>query len=402
MAKSKKIKNSISPVMPLYNRAKLSFTHGKGSYLYAKGGAKYLDFAAGIAVNSLGHAHPHAVKALTEQAKKLWHISNLYEIPGLYKLAERLVANTFADTVFFCNSGAEAVECGIKMVRKYFDEIGQPERYRIITFKGSFHGRTIATISAADPEKNIKGFEPALDGFDNVEFGNLDAVKKAITSKTAAILIEPIQGEGGIRVGCDCFIKSLRKLCDEKGLLLFFDEIQCGYGRTGTFFAHELYGIKPDIMSVAKGIGTGFPMGACLATENAAKGMKPGSHGSTYGNNPLAMAVGNAVLDVILKKNFLKNVEKTGVYFKKKLYDLARKYPKIITEIRGAGLILGLKTGIENKIVVEKLRELKLLTVPASDNVVRILPPLIITKKEVDEGVKIIERACKELSVKSL
>lgn len=393
-------KNSISPVLPVYNRAKLQFSHGKGVYLYSTDGKKYLDFAAGIAVNSLGHAHPHVVKALTEQAKKLWHLSNLYEIPGLYKLAERLVENTFADTVFFCNSGAEAVECGIKMVRKYFSEKGHPEKHRIITFKGSFHGRTLATISAGDPEKNIKGFEPALPGFDNVEWEDLNAVKKAITVNTAAILVEPIQGEGGIRVAKKEFIKGLKDLCKKHDLLLFFDEIQCGYGRTGTFFAHELYDVTPDIMSVAKGIGSGFPMGACLATERAASGMKPGSHGSTYGNNPLAMAVGNAVLDIILAKNFIKNVEKTGAYLKKKLSDLSKKFPKIIIEVRGAGLIIGLKTGIENKIMVEKLRELKLLTVPASDNVVRILPPLIINKKEVDEGVAIIERACRELKGK--
>lgn len=388
----------IPPVMPVYRRSNLEFTHGEGMYLYAADGRKYLDFAAGIAVNSLGYSHPHLVEALTEQAKKFWHLSNLYHIPGLEKLAERLVAATFADTVFFCNSGAEAVECGIKMVRKYFDEIGQPERYRIITFKGAFHGRTLTTISAAGEEKGLKGFEPEVDGFDHVPFLDLAAVKKAIGPKTAAILIEPIQGEGGIRVAPKEFLQEIRKLCNEHGLLLFLDEIQCGMGRTGKLFAYESAGIKPDIMAVAKGIGGGFPLGACLANEKAAQGMKPGSHGSTYGSNPLAMAVGNAVLDVILKPGFLENAAEKGALLKTKLEELKKKYPSVILEVRGAGLMLGLKVPGESRDFTEKLRHLGLLTAPASDNVVRLLPPLIIGNDDITRGIELIETACREFA----
>ncbi len=359
---------------------------------------RYLDFAAGIAVNSLGHVHPHVTKALITQAKRLWHTSNLYQIRGLETMAERLVEHTFADTVFFCNSGAEAIECGIKMIRKYFDEERQPDRYRIITFTGAFHGRTLATVSAGEVGKNTVGFEPLVDGFDHVEFGNIEAVKQAITPNTAAILIEPIQGEGGIRAASSTFLKDLRNICDQKGLLLFFDEIQCGMGRTGKLFAHELAGVTPDIMAVAKGIGNGFPLGACLATGKVARSMKPGSHGSTYGSNPLAMAVGNAVLDVILEEKFLDNVRRTAVGLKKKMFKLAKIFPGIIEEIRGTGLMLGIKPTIKNIDLVNKFRELGLLTVPASDNVVRILPPLNIKNKQVNEAVTIMERALVELS----
>jgi len=387
----------IPHVLPVYNRSSLSFTHGKGVWLYAENGRKYLDFAAGIAVNALGYSHPKLVRALTRQAKKFWHLSNLYQIPGLDELAGKLTGNTFADTVFFCNSGAEAVECGIKMVRKYFDEIGQPKRYRIITFKGSFHGRTLATISAAGEEKLLKGFEPEVDGFDHVPFLDIEAVKNAINPKTAAILIEPIQGEGGIRVAPKEFLQNLRKICDENELLLFLDEIQSGMGRSGKLFAHELAGIKPDIVAAAKGIGGGFPLGACLANEKAAQGMKPGSHGSTYGSNPLAMAVGNAVMDTILKSGFLKNVVEKGEFLKSRLEGLQKLYPSIIKEVRGVGLMLGLKVVGESKDFTAKLRDLGLLTAPASDNVVRILPPLIVENEHIYRAVELIGLACAEI-----
>lgn len=388
---------STNPVLQVYNRSKLVFERGEGVYLYSPDGKKYLDFAAGIAVNALGHSHPHVVSALVEQAKKLWHVSNLYTIPGLEKLAQRLVEHTFADVVFCCNSGAEAVECGIKMVRKYFDEIGKPEKFRIITFNGAFHGRTLTTISAGEVGKNTIGFEPLVDGFDHVNFGDIEAVKKAIRPETAAILVEPIQGEGGIKVAPEDFLKELRNICNEKELLLFFDEIQCGMGRTGKLFAYELFAVKPDIMAVAKGIGNGFPLGACLATEKAAKGMKPGSHGSTYGSNPLAMAAGNAVLDIILEKGFLDKILKNGDLLKKELQNLSKEFPSKISEIRGTGLILGIKTSILNTDVVNKLRDLGLLTVGASDNIVRILPPLIIEEQHIVEAIKILKQAFREL-----
>lgn len=387
----------MSALLPVYSRTSLSFTHGEGAYLYATDGSRYLDFAAGIAVNALGHAHPHLVAALTDQAKKLWHVSNLYTIEGLEDLASRLCGATFADYAFFCNSGAEAVECGIKMVRKYHDADGHKDKFRIITFTGCFHGRTLATISAAKKDKLMAGFEPEVEGFDQVPFGDLEAVKKAIRPDTGAILIEPIIGEGGIIPATTEFLKGLRKLCDDHKLLLFFDEIQCGYGRTGKFFAHEWAGVTPDIMAVAKGIGNGFPLGACLATKEAGKGMTAGSHGSTYAGNPLATRVGNAVLDVILKPDFLPHVNAMAEYLTTALEGLIKKYPKVISEVRGRGLMLGIKVSIEPREFVEKLRGKKLLTVPAADNVVRILPPLIIEKKQVDEAVACIESVCKEL-----
>lgn len=382
--------------MPLYNRAKICFEYGEGAYIYDTNGKKYLDFAAGIAVNSLGHSHPHVVNALIEQARKFWHCSNLYEIPGLNKFAERLVNASFADTVFFCNSGAEAIECGIKMVRKYHDETGNPDKYCIITFKGAFHGRTMAAVSASDPEKLIKGFEPALDGFDNIEFLDLDAVRNAINDKTAAILIEPIQGEGGVRTVPISFMQELRKLCDENGLLLFLDEIQCGMGRTGKLFAHEWAGIKPDIIAVAKGIGAGFPLGACMATERAAIGMKQGSHGSTYSSNPLAMKVGNAVLDIILSPGFMESVHSRGVSLQNSLSRLKGKFPSVILDVRGMGLMLGIKLKPLNTDVVNKLREKGLLTAAAADNVVRILPPLIVEESHIVEAEEKLEAALKE------
>jgi acetylornithine/N-succinyldiaminopimelate aminotransferase len=387
---------TISPVMPVYSRSKLAFARGEGAYLFDLEGKKYLDFAAGIAVNSLGHCHPHMVSALVDQANKLWHVSNLYEIPGYRKLAERLTAATFADTIFFCNSGTEAIECGIKMVRKYHDDTGNPGRYRIITFKGAFHGRTLAAASASDRDKCIEGFNPPVEGFDNIEFGNIELVRQAITAETAAILIEPIQGEGGIRVAPVEFLQALRKLADEYGLLLFFDEVQCGMGRTGKLFAYEWAGITPDLMATAKGIGGGFPLGACLATEKAAIGMTYGTHGSTYGGNPLAMAVGNAVADVILAPGFIAEVARLGEYLQQQLRQLIVRHPAVMEGVRGTGLMLGIKLVVPNKEFAEKLRNHGLLSVPAGENVLRILPPLTITNAQIDEAITLIEQACHE------
>lgn len=388
----------MSAVLPVYNRSNLAFERGEGVYLYTPAGEQYLDFAAGIAVNALGHSHPKVVKALTDQAQKVWHVSNMYQIPGLDRLAERMVELTFADKVFFCNSGAEALECGIKMLRKYHDETGNPDKYRIICFNGAFHGRTITTISAGEPGKNSTGYGPLLDGFDHVPFGDLDAVKKAITEETAAILVEPIQGEGGIRVSPDGFMKGLRDLCDKNGLLLMVDDVQGGMGRTGKLFSYEHWGIKPDICTAAKGIGNGFPLGACLATDKAAIGMTQGTHGSTYGSNPLAMAVGNAVLDELTAPNFLKAVAENGLLLKERLKALHQRFPEIIEEVRGLGLILGLKLRVSGNDFVNALRHEKLLTAPASDNVVRVMPPLIITKAHIDEAMLKFEAACVAVS----
>lgn len=380
---------STSPkLLPVHKRFDISFSHGEGVYLFSEG-KKYLDFGAGIAVNALGHCHPKMVEALTTQAKKLWHVSNIYNVTELNNYAEKLVGSTFADYVFFCNSGAESVECVIKMIRRHFYTKNQPEKNRIITFTGAFHGRTIATISAAAKKKYLEGFEPALDGFDNVEFGNIEAVRKAITANTAGILIEPIQGEEGVRVSDKKFIQELRKICDEKNLLLAFDEVQCGMGRTGHLFAYEYYGVKPDIIATAKAIAGGFPLGACLATKEAASGMTIGSHGTTYGGNPLAMAVANSVLDIILVKDFLPNVRAVGEDLKNQLIDLQKNFPNLIDEVRGVGFMIGLKINqkIENNELVKKFIEQGLLTVPASDNVIRLLPPLIITKDHVKEAI---------------
>ena len=384
-----------SKLLPVHKRFDITFSHGEGVYLFAEGGKKYLDFGAGIAVNALGHCHPKMVEAITNQAKKLWHVSNIYNINELNKYAEKLVAATFADYVFFCNSGAESLECAIKMIRRHFYVKGQPEKHRIITFTGAFHGRTIATISAAAKKKYLEGFEPALPGFDNVEFGNIDAVRNAITKNTAGNLIEPIQGEEGIRVSDKKFIHELRKLADEKDLLLAFDEVQCGMGRVGRLFAYEHYEVKPDIISTAKAIGGGFPLGACLATQDAANGMTIGVHGTTYGGNPLAMAVAESVLDVILAKDFLPNVQKVALELKLMLTDLQKKFPDIIEEIRGVGLMLGIKINskIENIELVKKFIENGLLSVPAGENVIRILPPLIITSENVAEAKKIMEKS---------
>jgi len=387
----------ISPVMPTYARVPLEFERGEGSWLIATDGSRYLDFGAGIAVNSLGHAHPKLVAALEAQARRVWHVSNLYEIPEQKRLAERLVDATFADTVFFTNSGAEAMECCIKAARKYWSAKEQSERNRIITFEGSFHGRTLATISAAGQEKLVKGFGPLMPGFDHVAFDDIEAVRSAIGPETAAILIEPIQGEGGIRPAPREFLRALRALCDEHGLLLILDEIQCGMGRTGTLFAHEQAGITPDLMGVAKGIGGGFPLGACLATEGAAAGMVAGTHGSTYGGNPLACAVGNAVMAEITAPGFLDDVKRKAGLLRQRLAELADAHPDIIAEIRGEGLMLGVRLhkGTVNGDFVAAGRANGLLTVPAGDNVVRVLPPLNITDEDLAEGVARLDAACR-------
>jgi acetylornithine/N-succinyldiaminopimelate aminotransferase len=387
----------IAPVLPTYARADISFERGEGAWLTSTDGKKYLDFGSGVAVNSLGHAHPALVKAITEQAQKLWHVSNLYKIPEGERLAKRLIDNTFADTAFFQNSGAEAMECAIKMARKYQSVSGKAERFRIITFDGAFHGRTLATVAATGNEKYLEGFGPRMPGFDQVKFGDLDAVKKAITNETAAIMVEPIQGEGGIRVPPQGFLKALRELCDQHGLLLIFDEVQTGVGRTGKFFAYEWSGVQPDIMGVAKGIGGGFPLGICLATAEAGKGMTPGTHGSTFGGNPLAMAVANAVLDVVLSPGFLEQVQAMNRFAKQRLAELKDTHKAIISEVRGEGLLLGVKTTVPNGDFVSAAMGEGLLTVAAGENVVRLLPPLIVTEKEINEAVSKMSAACRKI-----
>jgi acetylornithine/N-succinyldiaminopimelate aminotransferase len=383
-----------SAVMSTYARAPLAFERGEGVWLYTVDGERYLDFGGGIAVSSVGHSHPHLVEALTEQAKKLWHTSNVYTIPEGEKLAKRLAELTFADVTFFTNSGAEALEGSIKTARKYHFANGQPERYRVITFEGAFHGRTLATIAAGGQKKYLEGFGPASPGFDQVPFADHKALEAAITPETAAILVEPIQGEGGIRVLPTQCLRGLRELCDKHGLLLIFDEVQSGVGRTGKLFAHEWAGITPDIMAVAKGIGGGFPMGAFMATTEAAKGMTAGTHGSTYGGNPLAMAVGNAVLDIVADPKLLQHVEDMGLLMKQRLAELKDRHPAVIAEIRGKGLLMGIRTVVTNTDLVAELREQKMLTIGAGDNVVRMLPPLTITEADVLEAVHRIDLAC--------
>ena len=383
----------ISPVLPTYARAPLSFDKGEGPWLITEDGERYLDLGAGIAVNALGHANPRLVAALEGQARRLWHTSNLYEIPNQKALAERLVENTFADTVFVTNSGTEAMECAVKMARKYFHAVGEPTRYRMITFGGSFHGRTLGMISAAGGEKLVKGFGPLLEGFDHVAFGDHDTLHAAITDETAAIIIEPVLGEGGIKPVPPQCLKGLRDLCDDKGLLLIFDEIQCGMGRTGKLFAHEWAGVVPDIMAVAKGIGGGFPLGACLATENAAQGMVPGTHGSTYGGNPLACAVGCEVLDAMLEPGFLDRVSRAAGRLRQGLEGLVASYPELFEGVRGEGLMLGLVCKAPNTDIIAKGYEAKVLTVPAAENVIRLLPPLNLTDEEIDEGLRRLDQA---------
>ena len=390
----------MSALLPTYARSELSFARGEGAYLFTASGERYLDFASGVAVTALGHAHPHLVKALTEQAKKLWHVSNLHRIPEQERLAARLCAGTFADMAFFANSGAEAVECAIKAARRYHFKNGAPERYRLITFEGAFHGRTLATIAAGGQAKHLEGFGPPVDGFDQiaafdqVAAFDLDAVEAAIGEATAGILIEPIMGEGGMREVSWRFLQDLRSLADEKGILLLLDEVQTGMGRTGRLFAHEWAGITPDIMATAKGLGGGFPVGACLTTEAVGSAMTAGSHGSTFGGNPLAMAVGNAVLDVVLEEGFLDHVANMGLRLKQRLAALTDEHGEIIEEVRGQGLMLGLKCRVPNLKLLEALRAEKMLTVQAGDNVVRLLPPLIVGEVEVDLACTTLDAAC--------
>jgi acetylornithine/N-succinyldiaminopimelate aminotransferase len=387
-----------SHLLPTYARVDLAFERGEGAWLITAEGERYLDFTSGVAVNALGHAHPRLVEALTEQAHKVWHVSNLYRIPEGERLADRLCALTFADTVFFQNSGAEAIECAIKMARKYQSANGQPERYRIVTFEGAFHGRTLAAIAATGNKKYLEGFGPPVDGFDQVPFGDLEAVKKAIGPQTGAILIEPIQGEGGVRVPPPSFLRSLRTLCNERGLLLIFDEIQTGFARTGDMFVYQHIAVTPDIMTIAKALGGGFPVGACLASAEASKGMIAGTHGSTFGGNPLAMAVGNAVLDEMLKPGFLEHVRKLGLLFKQRLAEIKDRHAGIVAEVRGEGLLVGLRMIPPAAEMVDALRAEKMITVAAGDNVVRLFPPLIISEAEIAEGVDRIDRACAQLA----
>ena len=377
-----------------YNRRKISFSHGKGSFLYTTNGKKYLDFIQGIAVNSLGHANPHLIKAINKQSKKLWHVSNAFIIPEGEKLATRLTKKTFADFIIFQNSGAEATEAAIKVARRYFYSIGQPKKNRILCVKNSFHGRTLATIYASGSKKMTEGFGPKVDGFDHFEFGDHKSLKKSITSRTAAIMVETVMGEGGIKVIPDWCLKELRKICNQKRILLILDEVQCGIGRSGNFFAFESSKIKPDIVPIAKGIGGGFPLGAVLMNKKVASGMTPGTHGSTFGGNPLAMSVGNAVLDQIFKKGFLASVKKISKYFHSELNRLKKDFPKIIKEVRGVGLLIGIQLYNDQTKFIQKLMDNKLLTIRAAENVIRILPPLNVKKQEIDIAIKIIRRVC--------
>jgi acetylornithine/N-succinyldiaminopimelate aminotransferase len=386
------------PLYDTYNRVPIVFERGHGVWLETPEGERYLDFAAGIAVNSLGHTHPHLVEALKAQADRLWHLSNVHEIPDQTRLAKRLTEVTFADKVFFTNSGAEALECAIKTARRHFFVNGQPERYRIITFEGAFHGRTLATIAAGGQPKYLEGFGPKVEGFDQVPFDDLEALKATITEETAAILIEPVQGEGGIRPLSNESLRALRELCDAEGILMILDEVQSGVGRTGKLFAHEWAGIEPDIMAVAKGIGGGFPFGACLATASAADGMTAGTHGTTYGGNPLAMAVGNAVLDVILEPGFLPHVNDVALVLRQGLASLKDRYPELVSDVRGSGLMLGIKCAKSNADLVLAMRNEHILGVPAGDNVVRLLPPLIVTAEEARDALSRIEAALEMLS----
>ncbi|MBO4228317.1 acetylornithine/succinylornithine family transaminase [Bradyrhizobium neotropicale] len=387
-----------SHLLPVFARADLGFERGEGCWLISTKGERYLDFTSGVAVNALGHAHPHLVKALQEQATKLWHMSNLFKSPDGEKLAARLCEQSFADFVFFCNSGAEAMEGVIKIVRHYHFSKGHPERYRIITFEGAFHGRTLATLAATGAAKYLEGFGPPMDGFDQVPHGDIEAVKRAIGPHTAAILIEPVQGEGGVRSAPPAFFKALRQLCDEHGLLLAFDEVQTGMGRTGDLFAYKRIGVTPDVMSLAKALGGGFPIGAFLATAEAASGMTPGSHGSTFGGNPLAVAAADAVLDVMLQPGFFDHVQKMSLLLKQKLASVVDRYPSILADVRGEGLLIGVKAVVPSGDLVNALREQKLLTVGAGDNVVRFLAPLIVSEAEIEHAIGCLERACTALS----
>jgi acetylornithine/N-succinyldiaminopimelate aminotransferase len=394
--------SATSHLLPVFARVDLGFERGEGAWLIATNGERYLDFTSGVAVNALGHCHPHLVEALQEQATKLWHMSNLFKSPDGEKLASRLCEQSFADLVFFANSGAEALECAIKVTRRHHAAKGHPERYRIVTFEGAFHGRTLGTLAATGSAKYLEGFGPPLDGFDQVPLGDLDAVKKAIGPESAGILIEPLQGEGGVRSAPHAFFRALRQLCDDKGLLLIFDEVQTGMGRTGDLFAYKRIGVVPDVMPLAKALGGGFPIGACLANANAAEGMTPGSHGSTFGGNPLAIAAANAVLDVMLKPGFFEHAQKMSLSLKQKLASVVDRHPGVLAEVRGEGLLIGLKAVVPSGDLVSALRDEKLLTVGAGENVVRFLPPLIVTEAEIEESVSRLERACARLSAGQL
>ena len=379
-----------------YNRRKIAFKRGKGSFLYAANGTKYLDFVQGIAVNSLGHSNPHLIRAINKQVKKVWHVSNAFIIPEGEKLAKRLTQKTFADKIIFQNSGAEAIEASIKVARRHFYSIGQKNKNRILCIKNSFHGRTIAAINASGSKKMQEGFGPKVNGFDHFKFGNLKSLKKSIKKNTAAIMIETIMGEGGIKVHSNAFLKKLRKICSQKKILLILDEVQCGIARTGKFFAFEYAKIKPDIVPIAKGIGGGFPLGAVLMTKKVASGMVPGTHGTTNGGNPLAMSVGNAVLDQIFKKGFLKSVQKISKYFHNELNKIKNDYPKLIKEVRGIGFLIGLQLFNDPTKFIKKLQDNNLLTIRSGENTIRILPPLNVKKSEIDIAIKIIKKVCKE------
>jgi len=381
--------------MPNYNRADLAFERGEGAFLFDTAGRRFLDFGAGIATSSLGHGHPHLTAAIAEQAKRVMHVSNLYRVPQAERLAQRFVDASFADSVFFCNSGAEANEALVKAMRKTMADAGKPERYRVICFEGAFHGRTLAMLAATGNSKYLAGFGPEVDGFDHVPFNNLNALRDAITPETAGILVEPVQGEGGVRPAQLQFLRDLRATCDEFGIFLGLDEVQCGMGRTGKLFAHEWAGITPDILSSAKGIAGGFPMGAVLATEQLAKALVPGSHGTTFGGGPLACAAANAVLDVVLAPGFLEDVDATGRYFWDGLEALAKRYPSVFMDVRGSGLIVGLKCALPNGEVQAAAVAEGLLTVAAGDNVLRLAPPLIVRQAECDAALAMLERAAK-------
>ncbi|MEH2511119.1 acetylornithine/N-succinyldiaminopimelate aminotransferase [Nitrobacteraceae bacterium AZCC 1564] len=387
-----------SHMLPVFARVDVAFERGEGPWLISTNGERYLDFTSGVAVNALGHAHPHLVAALQEQASKLWHVSNLFRIPEGERLAARLCEASFADVVFFCNSGAEAMEACIKMARKYQAASGKPERYRLITFEGAFHGRTLATLAAGGQQKYLEGFGPVVEGFDQVPLGDLEATKKAIGPHTAGIIIEPWQGEGGVRAADPSFFRALRQLCDERKLVLVFDEVQTGMGRIGSLFAHQRIGVTPDIMALAKALGGGFPMGACLATSEAAVGMTPGTHGSTFGGNLLAVAAGNATLDVMLAPGFFDHVQRMSLFLKQKLAAIVDRYPDVVSGVRGDGLLIGLKAVVPAADLGVALRDEKLLTVGAGENVVRLLPPLIVTEAEIEDAVARVERACAKFS----